>query len=78
MRNGINRRGLVFKIPLLTVHERETGTDDIVPNEHDLYLPFTLSQYRSLKAKIQFLSCLPSTHRSFFQGQTSKGLNLLT
>jgi hypothetical protein len=47
MRNGINRRGFVFKIPLLTVHERETGTDDIVPNEHDQYLPFTLSPCHS-------------------------------
>ncbi len=33
MRNGINRMGLVFKIPLITIHEWQKGTVDIIPNE---------------------------------------------
>jgi len=46
-RNGINRMGLVFKIPLITIHEWQMETFDIVPNKHEWYLPFTLSHYHS-------------------------------
>jgi hypothetical protein len=33
MRNGINRTGLVFKILLISIHARQKGTVDIIPNE---------------------------------------------
>jgi hypothetical protein len=33
MRNGINRMGLVFKIPLISIHARQKGTVDFIPNE---------------------------------------------
>jgi hypothetical protein len=39
-RNSINRTGLVF-----TIHEWQMGTDDIIHNEHEWYLPFTLGDY---------------------------------
>jgi hypothetical protein len=47
MRNGINGTGLFFKIPLLTIHEWQMGTDDTVPNKHEWYLPFSLGHYHS-------------------------------
>jgi hypothetical protein len=47
MRDGIRRMGLVFKILLLTLYELQMGTYDIVPNEHEWYLSFTLSHYHS-------------------------------
>jgi hypothetical protein len=33
MRNGINGTGLVFKILLITIHARQKGTVDFIPNE---------------------------------------------
>jgi hypothetical protein len=33
MRNGINRTGLVFKILLITIHARQKGTVDFIPNK---------------------------------------------
>ncbi len=30
MRNGINKTGLVFKVPLIIIHELQTGNVDIV------------------------------------------------
>jgi len=47
MRNGINGTGLVFKIPLLTIHEWQMGTDDTIPNKPEWYLPFSLGHYHS-------------------------------
>jgi len=29
--------GFIFKILLLTIHEQQMGTDDIVPDEHEQY-----------------------------------------
>jgi hypothetical protein len=33
IRNGINGTGLVFKIPLITIHAQQKGTVDFIPNE---------------------------------------------
>ncbi len=36
-RNGINRTGLILKIPLITAHEWQMGINDTVPNDHEWY-----------------------------------------
>jgi hypothetical protein len=47
MRNCHSGTRLVFKILLPTVHKWKMGTDDIIPNEHEWYLPFTRGHYCS-------------------------------
>ncbi len=57
--------GLVFKIPMITVHEQQTEMDEVVPNEHEWYLPFNLSHYCSyLKNEIKpfYLICTVKSH----------------
>jgi hypothetical protein len=53
MRNGINRTGLVFKIPLITIHARQKGTVDIIPNElFDIYRSLLVITIPTLKMRL--------------------------
>ncbi len=47
MRNGIKGTGVVFKIPVVPINEWQTEMVDIIPNNHEWYLPFTLGHYHS-------------------------------
>jgi hypothetical protein len=69
MRNGINRTGLVFKIPLISIHARQKGTVDIIPNElfgiyHSLLvitiptLKMRLYNYISFQAQVAMSLCI--------------------
>jgi len=46
-KNGINRIGLVLKIPFINADEWQIRINDTVLNDHERYLPLLIGRYCS-------------------------------
>ncbi len=68
MRIGINGTGSIWKKPLTTAHETDTGINDTIPNNHEWYLPFMIGHYHSCQLVYMFTLCQGNVKTSFCFG----------